>query len=292
MVLLIPTCMLINLLKNRIKRIKIFDWILIGFSIIAVIVFIFLFFRKSTYLTVVVSVKDDSSFYNNWWGDEGVKYWFASYFQKGQKERDGFGRSQAEVLNVYSYDRTATNKNVYLEVRLKTVYVRSTDSYTYKGSPVLVGSTIKLNLDKAYAEGIISNIEGSYNDLSKRKIIVEAQLREENSTFLGTAGTKEYVADAIKVGDVVKDSNGTTIMRILDKKISPAETTITTNIGQVLRGFDPVKKDVFLTIEIEADKVEEKYYFLYDIPILIDQPIPINTTTVSIFPVVTKFIDY
>ena len=53
-----------------------------------------------------------------------------------------------------------------------------------------------------------------------------------------------------------------------------------------------VRKDVFLTLEISAEKIDGKYFFLNDIPILVNQAIPINTPTVSIYPVVTKFLTY
>jgi len=279
-------------LKTKSKSFKVFDWILIAFGLIAVLVFAILFFRKSTYITATVSVGEDSTYYGSWYINTGPKSWFANAFHKGQKEVGGLGKIQAEVLNVYSYQKTATNHAVYIELKLNTVYNRTSNTYTYKGAPVLVGSMIKLNLDNVYAQGLVTQVQGFPNNFTNEKIKLEAQLREENETFLQSAGTKDYLADAIQKGDVVKDNGGSEIIKVLNKRVAPAIITVTTSDGRVVQSTDPTRKDVFFTLEVSTQKINDKYYFLNDIPILIDQQIPINTTTVSIFPVVTKFLPY
>lgn len=281
---------LFKYLKTKTKSFKVFDWILIAFGAVAVIIFAILFFRKSTYITATVSVGQDSVVYGSLLDNMGPKDWFASAFHSGQEEKDGLGRVQAEVLNVFSYDKTAINKTVYLNVRLNTVYNRATNTYTYKGVPVLVGSTIKLNLDNVYAEGLVTEVQGFPDYSARKKITVEAVIKDENSTYLGTIGTESYIADSVQIGDTVKDNNGNELIKVLDKKVLPAEVTVTTSDGRVVVGFDPVRKDVYLTLEIYAEKINDKYYFLNDIPILINQPIPVNTSKVSVYPVVTKFL--
>jgi len=275
-------------LKTKTKSFKVFDWVLIVFGLVAVVIFAILFFRKSTYITATVSVGEDSVV----WNTMGPKYWFADSFHKGQVEKDGLGRIQAQVLNIYSYDKTPTNKTVYLDVKLNTVYNRATNTYTYKGSPVLVGSTIKLNLDNVYAEGLVTEVQGFPDHSVKQNIIVEAQLMEDDSVFLGTLGVKGYLADAIQVGDTVKDNHGSEMIKVLSKTVIPAKITVTTSDGRVIEATDPMKKDVFLTLEISAQKIDGKYYFLNDIPILIDRGIPINTPTATYYPTVTKFLSY
>lgn len=277
-----------------IKNLKFFDWILVGLSLLAVFIFAVIFFRRSSYITAVVEVGEDSVFYPSWltaWNDfSGTQGWFAESFYEGQTEKDGLGKIRAEILNVYSYDKTPTRKTVYLTVKLKVVYSRASNTYTYKGTPVLVGSKIKLNLDSLYMEGLVTSVEGFPENTVREKIVVEAQIREESPTFLETAGTKPYVADAIKAGDEVKDSNGKTVIKIIEKRVLPAKKAVTTSDGRVVLRNDPVKKDVYLKLEIQALKIGDRYFFLDDIPILVDQMIPINTSNISVFPVVTKFV--
>jgi hypothetical protein len=283
---------IIKYIKTRIKLFKTFDWILIGCGLIAVILFAVLFFRKSTFITVTVSVGEDSAVYGSFWGNIGPKYWFANAFRKGQKEKSGLGKVQAEILNVYSYDKVPGHKTVYLDVKINTVYNRATNTYTYKGTAVLVGSTIKLNLDSVFAQGLVTEVQGFPARTERKTIQIETQMDDQETTFLGTAATKGYLADSIQVGDIVKDNKGIALIKVLDKKVQPAEVTVATSDGRIIKASDPVRKDVFLTLEIAVEKIDGKYYFLNDIPILVNQPIPINTSITSIFPVVTKFLTY
>jgi hypothetical protein len=279
---------ILKYLRSKAKHIKVFDWILIAFGFFALLLFIIIFFRKSEYITVTVSVGSDSVM----WGTSGPEYWYAGAFQKGQEEKDGLGRIQAEVLNVFSYDKSPTNKVVYLDVKLNTVYNRSSNTYTYNGIPVLVGSDIKLTLDNVYVDGLVTEVQGFPGHSVGQNITVEAQILEDDSTFPGTLGTDTYIADAIHVGDVVYDNHGSEMIKVLSKTVTPAKITVNTSDGRVIEAYDPMKKDVYLTLQILAEKIGGKYFFLNDIPILVGQSIPINTQTSSTFPVVTKFLSY
>lgn len=282
---------IIKIITAKIKKIKIFDWLLITFGLVSVIIFTVIFFRKSTFITATISVGDSSVVYGTFF-DSGPKPWFANTFYRGQSEKDGLGRIQAEILDVFAYDVAANHKTVYLDVKLNSVYNRATGTYTYKGIPILVGSTIKLNLDKVFAEGLVTRVQGFPNYTAKKIITIETQIREDNVNYPGTIGTKNYLADALQVGDTIKDNNGLVLIKILDKKVTPAEITVNTSDGRAVSTQDPVKKDVFLTLEVLAERIDDKYYFLDNIPILIDHSIPLNTPVVSVFPIVTKFLTY
>lgn len=281
-------------LSQKAKSIKVFDWVLIAFGLTAIIVFLIIFFRKSTYITVTVDVGQNDIAYDvytpQWTGNSGIADWYSSAFYKGEAEVDGLGREQAVVLNVFRYDKGPDRSSVYLTLKLNAVYNKASNSYTYKGVPVLVGSNIKLNLGRVYADGYITNVDGFPNNENKKTLILETQIREENSTYTESSGTKAYIADAINIGDVVKDNSGQAVITVIGKNVRPSLTTVSTANGQIVEAFNPDRKDVFLTLQVDAQKINNRYYLMNDIPILIDQPIPINTQTVSVFPVVTKFI--
>lgn len=281
----------LKFLRAKTRSLVVFDWILIGCGLAAVIIFALLFFRKSSYITATVTIGEDSVVYGNFL-NTGPKNWFANSFHKGQVEKDGLGRIRAEVLSVYTYDKTPTNKAVYLNVKLNTVYSRGSNTYTYNGLPVLVGSPIKLNLDNVHAEGLVTEVQGFPGQVTPQVIRLETQLGDQETNFLQTAATKSYIADAVHIGDTVKDGDGNTIIKIIDKRVVPATATITTSDGRLVTTQDPVRKDVFLTLEVTVKKVNGKYYFLTDIPVLVDRQIPVNTSVVSIFPTVTKFLSF
>lgn len=279
------------------KKISIFDWILVAIGIGAIAVFSTTFSRKPTYITATVKIGEDSVYYSSWqsksfkWVDtSGTKDWFADTFYKGQTEKDGLGNIKAEVTDVYSYNKSPDKKTVYINVKLAAVYNKATNTYTYKGLPVLIGSIIKLDLDNVHATGTTTNINGFPTQTDRTYIEVEAQIREENQTFTNTVGTKDYVANALKIGDEVKDKNGNVLIKILNKNVYPAKKTVVTSDGRVFIQNDPGLYDVFLTLGVYAEKHGDKYYLLDDTPLLIDQIIPINTSTISVFPVITRFI--
>lgn len=278
------------MIKKVIKKLKFFDWILIGLGLLAILIFAIVFFRGSSYKVVTIEVTQESTFAWAGWDTSGSKMWFSELFHKGMKEKDGLGKVKAELLDIFSYEKVPDRITVYLTTKLKVVYNRASDTYTYKGVPVLIGSGIKVNFDNLLVEGLITDIEGVSDIRERRLITVEAQIREENSTYLETSGTKAYIADAIKVGEEIKDNKGNAIIKILNKKVEPAKKVVVTSDGRTILRLDPVRKDVYLTLEINALKIGERYFLLNDIPIVIDYSIPINTSTISAFPIITKFV--
>ena len=135
-----------EILKN-IKKFKPFDWILIGLTFILVLIFTFVFFRNSIYKVVTIEVTQESTYAWEVWDASGSKMWFSDLFHKGMKERDGLGNVKAELLDTFSYEKTPARITVYLTTKLRVVYNRASNTYTYKGTPVLIGSKIKVNFD-------------------------------------------------------------------------------------------------------------------------------------------------
>ena len=279
-------------MKNIIKKIKhlgVFDIVFIALAVTSIVFFAYVFFRKSTYITVNIKVGEENIRYEPWIIDTGTRVWFAQLFYEGMKETDGLGRIMAEVTTIRSYDTEPARKALYLTTKLKAVYNRASNQYTFKGRPLVIGSTIKLNLDRFFVEGLVVHVEGVVDPREKVTLLVNAQIKDETVVFPETSGTDEYVANALKINEEIKDSQGKTIIKILDKRVEDAKRLVTTDDGRVLIQTNPLKKDVFLTLEVSAIKIGHQYYLFDDVPILIDEEIPINTTSISIFPVVTKF---
>ena len=268
-----------------IKKFTTFDKILILLVIFGVVLFGYTFLRKSTYITVTVKVGEDNVLWTHW-----SRSWFSQLFQNGMQEKDGLGRVNAQVKSVRSYDIWPSQKAVYLTIELKTVYSRSTDQYTYKGLAVLIGSPIKLYLDRVFVEGLVTHIDGVKDPREKKAIIAEAQLREESPTFSETSGIKQYLADALSIGQKIYDDQGNIIIEVLDIKVEDAKRLTTTSDGRTLVSVNPLRKDVYLKLKINAFSMQNRYYLFDDIPLLIGQTIPINTPMISVYPEITKII--
>lgn len=275
-------------IKNRLSRLTLFDRVFIFLILVAISVFAYIFFRKSTYVITVIKVGEETIQYQPWNRGAGTRAWFSNMFYKGLKEEDGLGRIMAEVVDIRSFDTDPNLKDVYLKTRLRVVYNRASDQYTFKGRPVLAGSTIKLNLDELLVDGLITYVEGAKDPREKVKLFVETQLREETSTYLETSGTREYIADALSVGDEIKDDQGNIIVKILGKRVENAKRSAITSDGRIVVGTNPLRKDVYFTLDVNAIKIQNRYYLFDDVPILVGREIPLNTGAVSIWPEVTK----
>lgn len=273
--------------KTKLKNLTLFDRALILMAIVLGMVLLYVFFRKSSYVNVTVKVDEEKVLYESWKAEDGTKSWFSQLFYKGMKEKDGLGKIAAEVLDVRSYDTFPSRKAVYITLRLRVVYNRASNQYTFKGKSLLIGSTIKLNLDRVFVDGLITQVEGVRDPRERATLIVEAQIREESPTFLETSGTKEYVANALKVGEEIKDDQGNTVIKILKKRVENAKKTVVTSDGRVIVRTNPLRKDVYLTLQIEALKIHDRYFLFDDIPILIGSKIPINSPTIWVRAEVT-----
>lgn len=275
-------------IKTIIKNLTFFDKLIITLAVLGIIFFAYIFFRKSSYLTVTIKVGEENILYGPWLANIGTRVWFNQLFYEGMTEVDGIGRTKAEVLYIHSYDKLPSRKAVYMTIKLKVVYNRASNQFTFKGNKVLIGTPIRLELDSLLVEGLVTHIEGVDDPREKVTLIIEAQVREETPTFPETSGTREYVAQAIKSTEEVKDDQGNIIIKFLDTKVENAKKIVTTSDGRVIVQTNPLRKDVYLTLQVEAIKIHNRYFLFDDIPLLIGHGIPINSPTLSIWPEVTE----
>lgn len=266
-------------------------FIFVGFAIIIGIVFYVLLFRKPSLVTITVKVGEGSVYYYPWRKEGGSSPWFVDLLKPGMSELDGLGRKQAEIIDTFTFDTASNTKTVYLTIKLKAVYNRASDTYNYKGMGVLVGSTIKLNLNEVLIEGLITNVEGVPDNRQKTTIIVKAKLKDENSTYLETSGVDPYIADAVNIGDKMLDNHGNLMIEVIDKRTTEALRSSINSFGVTRTDSNPLRKDVDLTLKINVVEINNRHFMFDDIPILIGDEIPFNTKYYSVFPEVTEIIE-
>lgn len=275
-------------ITKSLKKMTLFDKAIIFLAILGTLFFVYVFFRKSNYITVVVKVGEEEIRYLPWFAETGSRVWFSELFYEGMKEKDGLGRTNVEVLSVYSYNTTPETKAVYLTLKLKGVFSRAQNQHTYKGNPVLIGHPIKIFLDSLLVEGLVTQMEGIQDPRKKQDLTVQVKIVEENPTFPESSGVDEHVAEAIKVGDEIMDNNGETIIKIVEKRVENAKKVVTTSDGRVILQTQPLRKDVYLTLYIKAIKISDRYFVFDDEPILIGLTIPLNFSSYTLWPEVTS----
>jgi hypothetical protein len=276
-------------LRNIIRKLGLFDILLIAFFICGVGLFAFIFFRKTSHISVTIKVNTDSVIYYPGVKDVGNSPWFANLFYRGMSEKDSLGRKQAEVTDVVAYDARPSVRDVYLKLNIVSVYQRSTGQYSYNGKPILIGGTMKLKLNGLDVSGLVTNVDGLNDPRKQVKIFVQAQVKDDNGVYLESSGIDPVVAEAIPVGYEVKDSTGKVVIKITDKKVSDAKRLVVTSDGRTLIGVNPLRKNVILNLEVYATEMNGKYYLFDDVPILVGEYIPLNTDKITVYPIVMNF---
>lgn len=274
--------MLIRSLKSF--KFGLFEIIVLCFFILLALSAYFFLFRTRKELTVIVKTSEESIIRHPWENDILLNstIWLNNLFHPGMKEKDTLGKPVAELLGVRKYDTRPESPSVYLTLKLKAVYTLGTKIHTFKGKNVLVGSTIQLVLDEVFVEGIIVKINND-KQAPTRKLLLRATLANPES-----GGVLPYYADGIPEGAQVQDSNGKVILTIVKKELEPAKKLVNTAQGEINLATDPLRKDVFLTLEVLGSKVDNRYYFFDNIPILVGESVPIHLPNMSFYPTITS----
>jgi hypothetical protein len=265
-------------------RVKLFDFLIAFLLFVLAVSFLVFFFRQSKFLVVKLKITEKNVLY----AQTTPPYWFVYLFKEGMREVDGLGRTTAEVVEVYFYDSSPTNKAVYLTVKLRTTYNSRTKEHQYKGMTVAVGEGLRINLPKVLAEGLVVEVEGKENPYEEVSLQVRTQLIEERPVFSETTGVEVFVADSIEVGDKVLDSSGKAIAEVLEKEAFPARKITFDDRGNIYQKLDPRLKDVFLKLKVRAKKINNEYYFADDVRIKVDLVLPLHFQGVSIYPTIIE----
>lgn len=252
----------------------------IGITLIAVILF-----RKTVFTTVTVKVTNPNPLYS----ETNPPPWYAFAFHPGDKELDAAGRVQAEILDTFAYPSYDNKKIVFLKLRVRAVYSRSKKQLTYKGKPLIVGSEMRVELTNQLVDGVVTEMESAPSPYQDKYLTVKTELLEYNPVFLETDGVDEFKANAIRVGDTMKDNNGTTLVTVLDKSVVPADRYIT-NERFVTVVQDPKKKHVTLTVKIKAQELRGEQFFLYTFPVKVGDALPISLPNITIAPIITELL--
>lgn len=269
---------------THLRRLSVFDWLAV-LAISSTVVFLALFILKEErWVKVEVKIAP-----KEWWRDnQRPPYWLSSVPRKGDKQYDIFGRKVAEVLDVRNYEGVGGRNSTYLYLNLKVEIDKRKRQYKFNHLPAEVGSQIDLQLGGAEMPGLVTHIEGMPDTRTWEEKTVEARLVDNNGVFPETLGVQPWVADEVKSGDKMKDTQGRVIAEVLEKRVSQAEKIITTADGRVFVSQDPIKKDVTLVLRLMTYKAGGVNYFLDDIKVKVNQGLFLSLPSIDLFPIITK----
>ncbi len=209
-------------------------------------------------------------------------------FTKGMKETDRFGRTTAEVINVYEFMRPneqnvyATKQAVYVTFKLRGSYNASSNQYRYSGVSIVAGDWIRFTFRSMMINGMVVRVEESGRwERPKTVMLVRTQIKTDDPPWGGAlpvseaTGVDAYVADALHIGDTVKDSDGNMLAEIVEKSVTPAKSVAADAGGNLRATTHPRKFDVFLTVRLLTRTIGNTNYFLEALPVRINERLPL-----------------
>lgn len=275
-----------KLLFSLLKKLSFFDYLTIFLGVLIIGLIGFYFFRKTEWQIVEVKVAPDDLF----WSEKNPPYWLANTISKGDIQEDGLGRAIAEVLDVKTYEDKEDRKSIFLKLRLKSICNDRKKQYSFAGKPLAIGSALELEISHVYLKTIIVNIEGVQDERKWEDKIVEARLTSYSQVFPETIGIQPWKAEAVQIGDQMKDFQGRVIAEVMEKQIKPAEKITTAADGRAVLVQDPLKKDVLLKLKLNTFREGEINYFLYEYKVKVGEIIPLFLSQVNLFPEITKIL--
>lgn len=209
----------------------------------------------------------------------------------GDKEINDFGTVTGEITKVESYATTSEERDIYIEVKMKTVFNPKNKTYTYKGKRVVYGENFVFNFPEARFNTLSLGLSKTLNQNTKRGVRrVKVQLKAYYEDFSDTFGVPEYLANALTVGDVIRSTNGEELVKIEAVTIQPA-IRVVSSYGTLLKGNDPVLKDVFMVLSIKTYEQNGDVLIFNRKPLRVGEVVPLLIKgKVSAWPTITEIL--
>lgn len=264
-------------IKHLLKRVTIFDAVVVGVVLILGVAFLFFFLRKPEYVTIRVKVTDQEVLYQR----TEPRTWYANRFQIGDSELDALGRKITEIIGIESFNVDAYSKALYVDLKVRAIYDSRTKLYSARGKPLVFGTPMRFNLSTVTFDGFVTEYPKSefYKEITEENVAVDLLARSIEPT----------VAASIKKGDKVFDSNHTLLVEIIEISIKPAERVTETASGDLLLRYDPIFKDIFIKAIVKSKKYQNESYIFDNLPMKIGEVVPLNFPHMSVFPIITAF---
>lgn len=271
--------MIITKIIRRFLKLTKSDFIFLLIPVIVLCSFYFFFYRKSEYINIKIKVTDQDVLYQS----TEPKSWYANQFEVGDKEYDALGRVVTEIVSVDSFNIDSIHKAVYLNLKVKAVFDTRSKLYSARGKTLIFGAPMRFNLSKITFDGFVTQFPGSdlVNSTSTEYMTVHAIGRN----------VEPLIASVVQKGDKIFDSNNNLLAEVNNVEVKPAEQVTQTDSGDLYLRYNPLYKDIILTINVRTKKLHNEIFMFDNLPFKIGETIPLNFNKISIFPMITNIIE-
>lgn len=210
--------------------------------------------QKDQYVTVELYASG-----GEWWFDNPEPpYWLTDPIKKGEVEYDPQGGKLVEILDTQKFE-VGQRKMLWIKAKLKVVENKHAKQFRFRREPLQIGSVIYIAPSNIKVYCNVLSVEGTGAKMTETEHIVTLK---EYEIF-------PWHADAIHVGDKMKDDEGKTIAEIIDKKTVDAEMLTTDSQGNTHVRSNPLRKDLTLKLRLKTINSAGIDYFSYFQPIKI-----------------------
>lgn len=270
--------------KKAASKQKLIVLLIFGGIAVCIAVFVLFAFQKKTYITTDLYISGGEW----WWVTADTPYWLSNPVVQGAAEYDITGKKIVEILRVEKFDQQ-NRKLMIVRARLLVTRNLRTKKYRFKQTPLEIGATIAISPGNIEMYANVMGIDG-VQDLSPQE--TETIVTRWYNVF-------PWQADAIHIGDSMKDGAGNEVARVINKEVVIAEKTTVIENNQFVYGVppkqtgqlvllrsDPLRRDVTLTLELKVRRVDNQKYFGVLQNVKIGEAIYISLPDIFINPVV------
>lgn len=264
------------------KTMDIFGLLLIFFVISLTYL---LFNRKVEYLNVTLRLYGA--------GGNKPRPWYVEQINPGKKQKSGMGKTLIEIVDVYNYEGPSAFQDVYVTLKVRAVQNRINKQYIYNGSPLLIHDTRSFKVQDLLLNGEI--IDLFVNERAREKFIVTFELDPQNmnmpefsnSSIAMIEGVRNFIAESLNTGMMIKDSKGSELVTIKEINTSPGKRTLVSSSGYV-ELLDPDRTKVTLILEIVGEKINNYFYYRKETPLIIGQKIYLIFNKIAMLGTITS----
>ena len=264
------------------QKFTLLDYLIIILVISGIAFYFFLFKRETDMIYIDVFSPSPE------WTEDSypVARWQTEGINKGDISYNSFGQTSVEVIEVQKAPWNAGKQEyMFVTLKLKANYDKNTKVYSFNGNPLLLGDEFSLESNAFFLEGRIVNVYRNYNERSEnlkhKKAFVTVVYRYQEPS----------VAEKVSTKSELYDSSGKLLLKIKNIEMSPAEEFNADWQGKVIQSFNPVKKDIFIEVEIpdvECSQYNCFYNHYYPLAIGWDFPIDFGDLTMRGESVITN----
>jgi hypothetical protein len=271
--------------KNNKNKHKIFDLIAL-FAIFFITASIyFLFSRKTEYLYITIRLFNHE-YPENYIDTNQPKAWYVEQIIPGKSQKNQLGETLIEIADVYSYPNAYVFNDVYVTLKIKALQNKVTKQYLYEGIPLLIHDVRSFKVKDLLISGEIIDLFEKKRDLKSFKLVLKIKENEVKVDYVNNSqvlikGIDNHIADLLKEGITVKDSENTNLVEVTKVEKNPGERELTNTSG-IVKIIDPERTQVYLHVDLLAENINDYYFYRKKESLLVGENLWLNFDQVSV----------